>query len=448
MRGSSDVTRLRRVRARSPPTRWNWHMTWAEMALVHRGVALVRRARAMGPRKTAVWATSMLRRIVLHRLRNLRLAATAVEVRRRTGKPLRSQARELIALRRGPGRLKAFDYYAYELYDDRRYSFTQKQEFVSWPWTYLPNLLNGPEWTAVCDDKLMTYALFRGLCIPHPPVYAVFHPGARACGSVPVLRTPERMADFLRSEMPYPFFGKPVRDWRGGGASSVEAIDRARDVLFLTTGEEVGVEDYVREVPVARCRGQKRRVKEPAGYLFQGRAAQHAEIDRLSGRRVSTLRLVVLLWPGGPRLHRVRWRLAVGTNITDHAISGSGNLNCSIHPATGRVERALRCAGPAGTEHYALGHEGTPVDCHPDTQERVADVQLPYWERLVSMCLDAAAALPGVRYQSWDVVMGPDGPLFLEVNHHGGILQIPGCRGLNDAQFREFLVSIGKGGVR
>ncbi|HSH80153.1 MAG TPA: sugar-transfer associated ATP-grasp domain-containing protein [Herpetosiphonaceae bacterium] len=388
-------------------------------------------------------ARHVLKQSVLQRYYDIMLVKTAVVVRKRTGKPLWSQAREVITLWRGPGRLKPFDYYAYELYDDRRYSFAEKKEFVSWR-GYLPKLLNRPEWKAVCDDKLMTYSLFRGLCLPHPPVYAVFHPGSRTCGPIPVLRTREDMADFLRRDMTYPFFGKPAQDWRGGGASSVDAINRERDVLLLTTGAEIDVEEYVQSVPMTYCRGQKIRSRDPAGYLFQARVRQHPLIDRLSGGRVSSLRLVVLLWPDGPRLHRVRWRLGVGKNVTDHAISGSGNLNCSINPKTGRVERVLASMGPEGTKYRALGEEGTPVEHHPDTQEPIMGIQLPYWDRTVSLCLHAAAALPGVRYQSWDIVMGSDGPLFLEVNQHGAIVQIPGCRGFNDVEFRQFMSSIRK----
>jgi len=252
------------------------------------------------------------------------------------------------------------------------------------------------------------------------------------------------MAAFLRHRMPYPCFGKPARDWRGGGASSIQGICRERDVLIREGGDEVGVEDFVRQVPVALCAGEKRQAQEPGGYLFQQRAPQHPLIDRLAGGRICSVRLVILLWPDGPHLHRVRWKLAVGRNITDQALPGSGNLNCSIDPGTGRVERVLQSVGPNGAEHYALGEGGVPVERHPDTQELISGVQLPNWEHTVALCLAAAAALPRVRYQSWDVVIGPVGPLFLEVNHHGAIAQVPGCKGFNDDEFRRFLSSVGK----
>lgn len=392
-------------------------------------------------------ATRLRRRVtnpVVNRVRKgIALVKTAWVVRERTGKSLRSQAREIALLRRKPGRLHPVDYYAYELYDDQRYSLAQKQEFVGWTYRVLQDALNDPEWKALCDDKLMSYAVFDGLHLPYPEVYAVYQPSGRTFGGVPVLRTREAMADFLRTEMRYPFFGKPVNDSHGGGATSVAGIDRARDVLLLADGSEQAVLDYVRHVPAAWSGGQRRRSKINPGYLFQARIMQHPLIDRLSGGRVSSLRMVVLLWPDGPRLFRVTWKLPVGANITDHVIGRSGNVKCSIDRDTGRVERVVLGLGPNDGKVYALGLHGLPVEAHPDTQERLTAVQLPYWDRTVALCLHAAAAFPGVRYQSWDLVMDEDGPLVLELNFGGGILQVPGAQGLNDAEFRQFMDAVG-----
>jgi hypothetical protein len=383
----------------------------------------------------------------------LQLARTARFVSRTCGKPLAEQAREIIALHRGPGRLKPFDYYAYELYDDARYTAAQKREFISWRWDRLCRLLNDPAWTAVCDDKLVTYALFRGLGLPHPDVQAFFHPGTRTCGPIPAMRTPQAMADFLRHGARYPLFGKPARDWRGGGASSLMSYDRERDVVLTAQGEEVHVDDYVAAFPVACCSGANLRSASPDGYLFQSRVVQHPLVDRLSGERVSTLRLIVLLGTDGPRLHRVTWKLPVGRNITDHAIGTSGNVKCSVDPATGRVERALRGPLPGSPGLPGLGAYGSPIERHPDSGETLTGVVLPHWDRIVTACLDAAAALPGVRYQGWDIAIGPDGPLFMECNHHTGIAQVAGCSGFYDDAAREVLSGLGlaaciEGGTR
>lgn len=384
-----------------------------------------------------------LRYIAEHVSKTLPLARTALHVRRTYGKPISDQVQEMVALHRGPGRLKPFDYYAYELYDDRRYSFAEKGEFVSWLSNRLRAALNDPAWDALGDDKLIAYTLFGALGLDFPEVQAFHHPGNRTCGSIPALRTAADIAAFLREDARYPIFGKPVHDSFGRGASSLVGFDRARDVVQTEQGEEWPVERYVADFPVACVRGVNRQRADPPGYLFQSRVVQHPLVDRLSGGRIGTVRLIVLLGPEGARLHRVTWKLPVGRNITDHAIGTSGNIKCSVDPASGEVERVVQGPGPEGFPVYAIGAYGRPVEHHPDTGQRLSSLVLPNWERVVAECLRAATSLPGLRYQGWDIALGPHGPVFLECNPCSGIAQVAGCRGFYDDACRALFGALG-----
>jgi hypothetical protein len=410
---------------------------------VRRVLGALRRARELGPRGITIQARDAL----LKRFPDLRLARTALVVRERSGKSVAAQVREVIGLRWGPGTVRPRDYYAYELYDDGRYSLAEKQEFVSWPPERLSDKLNDAHWREVCDDKLLTYAVLRRLCLPHPEVYAVFHPGSRTYGPVPCLHTAEDMADFLRRGMTYPFFGKPVKNSFGRGASSVDAIDGARDVLLLQDGSAMGVDEYVRHVALAHAARQhawRFRSSYDSGYLFQERVVPHPIVDRLTGGRAHSLRLVALVWSDGPRVFRASWKVATGTNVTDH-LRFARNVGCPVDRTTGRVEGMVRSRGLADTPIYGLGHEGTSIEVHPDTGHRLTGVQLPDWDRIITLCLNAAAAFPGLRYQAWDLVLSADGPTILELNFNGGISQFPGWRGLNDAEFRQFMRGVEAG---
>ena len=177
------------------------------------------------------------------------------------------------------------------------------------------------------------------------------------------------------------------------------------------------------------------------GYIFQAPIRQHASIDQITGGRVGTLRMIVLNGDEGPRLFRALWRIPVGRNITDNLhTSAGGNLVAHVDRETGKVTDVVQVVGsrsPAAGEGRALGWSRTS---HPDTGEHFSGVTLPHWGVVVASCLNAAAALPGLRYQSWDVAIGPEGPLVLELNYQGGldIAQIPGTAGFYDAEFREF----------
>lgn len=374
------------------------------------------------------------------RLRRVaRLLEAAREVRARTGKPLRTQFREVVALRTGPGRVGATQYYAFGLYDSARYNDEQRAEFVAWDWEVVGGRLNRSSAAAVCDDKLITDALLRGFGLPVPEVVAIYHPGGRGHGPVPTFRTPEALADFLRREAPYPLFGKPVRDRQGAGASSLDGYDAATDRLLHPYGRSTPVEQYVREVPGNFFAGSLDRDEvDPAGYVFQRRIPPHPDLARITGGRGACLRLLILLWPDGPRLFRAVLKIAVGENIVDHAIVGYGNLVSFVDCATGRVSLTFLVRGSEGYGPSMLSRFGTPAEVHPDTGERVLGIRVPLWDEAVALGLRAARMVPQVRFQSWDLLLGPDGPVLLELNRRGGLQQLPGSAGFNDAEFRAY----------
>lgn len=370
------------------------------------------------------------------------LLEAAREVRARSGKSLRTQAREILTLRRGTGRLGATQYYAYGLYDPDRYTAGQRAEFVAWDWDEVGGRLNALSAAAICDDKLVTDALLRGFGLPVPEVVAVYHPAGRLHGGVPTFRTPAELAGFLRNGARYPLFGKPVRDRQGGGASSLSGYDAADDRVLHPGDKSTPLDQYIREVPAVFYAGSKDRDEaDPAGYLFQRRIPPHPAVAAITGGRGFCLRLLILLFPDGPRLFRAVLKYAVGGNIVDHGTMGYGNLTSLVDRATGRVVLAFRVRGPEGYGPSPLTRFGVPADSHPDTGLPVVGLRVPHWDEAVALGLRAAAMLPQVRFQSWDLLIGPEGPVLLELNRRGGLQQLPGGPGFNDAEYRAFLTA-------
>jgi hypothetical protein len=374
------------------------------------------------------------------RLRRLgQLFEAASQVRARTGKPLRRQLDEIIALRRGAGRVGASWYYAWHLFDDARYTPEQREEFVRWDWEEVGGRLNRSTAASICDDKLITDACLRGFGLPVPGVVAVYHPAGRRHGSVPSFTRLDDLAAFLRSTDAYPLFGKPVRDRQGGGASSLDAYDPATDRLRFPRGQSMGVDEYVRDVPGRWYAGSVDRDEaHPAGYFFQRRIGAHPALEELGGGRAVTYRLLVFLRPDGPRVFRGLLNVATGNRVTGHGIAGTGNLNCLVDVDTGMVTHAIRMRGEDEPADSPLALIGAATVIHPDTGRRVLGLRLPLWEQSVALCRRVAPMLPEVLFQSWDVIPAPDGPVLLELNRKGGYAQLPGGPGFNDAEFRAF----------
>jgi hypothetical protein len=108
-----------------------------------------------------------------------------------------------------------------------------------------------------------------------------------------------------------------------------------------------------------------------------------------------------------------------------------GNMIGAIDASSGRITREVR-----GT-----GMDQGVNEPHPDTGHPVVGTIIPDWEALTERVREAAAALPGIRTQSWDVALSDCGPALLEVNYGGDLNlgQLAHGKGVLDEVYAEHL---------
>jgi hypothetical protein len=204
------------------------------------------------------------------------------------------------------------------------------------------------------------------------------------------------------------------------GAAAVVAF---RDsALILADGQSVQLETYLND---------SRLNVDRFGLILQERLAPHPTLERLCGHRLSSIRLVVLLCHDGPRALHAVWKIPTGVNMTDNFQHGaSGNLLGYVDIATGVVERVV------GSQAVTIAH--------PDTGLSLSGVTLPDWGGLIGTALEAAKALPGLRWQNWDIAMSTSGPVILEMNAFADVDLVQHARGtgLNDAVLATYLTQI------
>ena len=130
--------------------------------------------------------------------RSLQLAAGA------HGKSAWAQLCDLWRLRFGPGKLRPDEYYAFGLYDDRRFTAADKRTFLG---RAVQNRIirrcNAQSWWLLAHDKLLFYALLAGLGLPAPATRAVCH-ARRTLGTAVTLTTPAALAAHLRAGLSLP----------------------------------------------------------------------------------------------------------------------------------------------------------------------------------------------------------------------------------------------------
>jgi len=147
-----------------------------------------------------------------------------------------------------------------------------------------------------------------------------------------------------------------------------------------------------------------------SGFLLQRRLTAHSGLSRRFGPALWSVRLLVLLTPAGPVVHRAVAKIATGVNPADN-FWRPGNMLGAVDRDTGVIRRVVRGTGA-----------GMVVDeAHPDTGQPIIGTTLPGWAETLELARTAAQVLPGIRTQSWDVALTDKGPVLLEVNFGGDL---------------------------
>jgi hypothetical protein len=341
-------------------------------------------------------------------------------VRDRHGKSYARQISEILRLRLGARKISIREYFYFRLFDDRIYDDKGRQQFVGGMAQHDIYLkTSDPDWWALAHDKLSAYALLQGMGLPVPQTIALYHPWRRH-GSLPVLTTPGELAGWLRNAEHYPFFSKPVQGMWSVGSTRAESYDQATDSVIAADGRGVKIDRFVEEAGTFF----------QSGYLFQEVSHPHPRVAEVCGDRLGTVRVVILLTETGPTLFRCIWKIPAAKNMADN-FWRSGNMLAVLDPTNGKVTRVVR--------GYGLNMDHPEV--HPDTGKPIPGFVMPEWERLLDVVLTAAAGLPGIRFQAWDVAASDKGPILVEVNVGGdfNLPQIATGIGSFDEQFSSFL---------
>lgn len=353
-------------------------------------------------------------------------------VARSGGKSRIKQLVEMLGLVAGHARLSPADYFRYQLYDDARHSAEDKQRFIgnNRYWTTTLRVCDS-RWWALTDDKLVTAAVLRSNGVATPDIQAVYHryrgfPGAAA------LPTPGALREFLIRTAAYPLFGKPVSDFESKGAIYLKSFDADRDELVLHDDERLpvdafaaAVEQFVYDPPPGF-----RRFRSQLGYQFQSVIRQHPDLVEAAGTTVASVRPLVIIDEDGPRILAITWKVPAPGNFSDNSLH-PGNMLANVDIDSGKVTRLVRGAG--------VGLEAP--EHNPATGRRLVGFRIPHFEKLKAVVLAGAALIPGIRVQGWDVAIGPDGPIVVEVNNGSGYSapQLASGRGFLTPEFAHFL---------
>jgi hypothetical protein len=273
------------------------------------------------------------------------------------------------------------------------------------------------DWIAAAADKILFQSIMAGAGFRTPPLLAITQAG-RHSPNCETITAPVVLAERLRTPPCCPLFAKPVDGKFSLSVVSADTYDNQADEVVLLDGERRNVADLAASLIGG------------AGYLIQRRLAPAAELADRFGPRLWSVRVLALVTPDGPVIHRAVAKIATGTNPADN-FWRHGNRLGAIDRETGTITRSV---GGTGADMV--------IDApHPDTGAPIVGTIIPHWTELTGLVRTAAKVFAGIRTQSWDIALTADGPIFLELNYGGdlNLHQLAHGAGVLDEVYRTHL---------
>ena len=138
------------------------------------------------------------------------------------------------------------------------------------------------------------------------PVLTAITQAGRYLPTAPTITDPAVLADKLRDPSVDPLFAKQVAGKYSLSVLSADGFDSDADEVLLLGGTRQDLAD------VAAL------LADRPGFLIQRRLAPPPDLAARFGPRLCSARLLVLVTPSGPVIHRAVAKIATGTNPADN----------------------------------------------------------------------------------------------------------------------------------
>ncbi len=143
--------------------------------------------------------------------------------------------------------------------------------------------------------------------------------------------------------------------------------------------------------------------------LVEEVAKQNQVLNNVYPKSVNTLRIVTL----NKKVVAALLRIGNHGNVVDNF--NHGGMVTTIDIRTGKVK------------YPAIDKETNVYFEHPMTKAPIVGLQIPMWEDVKKLCIDACEIVPEIGYVGWDVCLGPVSPCLIEGNDFPGhdLYQLP-----------------------
>ena len=144
-------------------------------------------------------------------------------------------------------------------------------------------------------------------------------------------------------------------------------------------------------------------------YLLEDVAKQHKKISEIYSDSVNTIRIVTL----NKKVVAAFIRFGNLGNIVD-------NFNHDGMVTAINIDKGI-------IEYPAIDKQKNIYTHHPATNKKIVGLEIPMWDKVKQLCIDACEITPEIGYIGWDVCVGENEPCLIEGNDFPGhdLYQLP-----------------------
>jgi hypothetical protein len=259
--------------------------------------------------------------------------------------------------------------------------------------------LNPPSWELMLSDKGIFYRFCQSAGLPIPRLAAIYAGDATGWTETrPVPQGKKEWAEYFVKRCPPCVVIKPTLGRHG---HSIVVLTREGSDFVEAGGRKMSVSQLLDML------GTDRHYNE---FVVQDRMHNHFGLKPIvPGQGLATSRMLTFIPPSGkPEILTTDLKLVMGTNLTSNlSLGATGNMVARVTPETGVIEYAVS---------VAPGRGFVKMERHPETGAVYAGFQIPDWQAMRALALQAAEAFRPIRAVGWDVACTTEGPMLIEGN--------------------------------
>jgi hypothetical protein len=175
------------------------------------------------------------------------------------------------------------------------------------------------------------------------------------------------------------------------------------DQLRLGSGVVADLMDFARSLDDGRT----------LGWLLQEPLRAHPLLQQLTGTdKLSSIRLCTV--HDGQSVHVLKAILKVNRGDSDNDDFWDGELGNAVAAIDSRSGRLTRAVSGSPDKEKVNPH-------HPRTGRPIVGFEIPCWDEVVRIALDAHRVIPTMVCPHWDIAVTDRGPVILEINSFGSL---------------------------